>query len=364
MSNYGDTHTVCRIYCTMSKTVNKTYAVIAVTACAALVIFSSDCMYAALTGFDLWLSCVMPSIFPFFVCISFMRESGLLAVRNGRFTMPLFLSCALGGAPSGSKLCADLADNSLIERNRLTEYCAVCNMVSPTFITGTLANMNGSSNIVLPILIGHYLSAFLMLIFLNLKNRPVASTVQQPVSKKRFFDVLCNAVSDGVISTVQICGVIIFFSVLLTIFLKLSALVGIDTLHPVYLFIMSLIEMTNGASMIFAANLSFAVMCALLAFVVSFGGLCIMVQAAQVAPINPKKYLIVKLIAACMAGMIAFISANLMPSAQPVFLSNSVAGIAMEGGLSIGVIALSSLIGCGCIWLMSTTHGKHRTKSR
>ena len=343
----------------MKKSVNKIYAITAIISCMFLVIFSQDCMNAALNGFDIWLCFVMPSVFPFFVCISFMRESGILQSNGKSFTLPLFISCALSGAPSGSRLCAYLADNGGIERNKLSSYCAICNMVSPAFITGTLVSMSGSIRTVLPMLIGHYGASFIMLCFINRNNRCGMSLPHQE-TKRSFFDLLCSSISDGIKTCVQICGVIVFFTVFLAAVLKISYLFGIDTWNPLYVFLISLIEMTNGSGMIFSIGLSFPIMCALLCFAVSFGGICIMAQAAQIAPIQPKKYLTTKLVTATIAGMLAFIAAIVIPFEQTVFSNaGEMLGQAVEGGVSLGVIALSSLIGCAFVWLIGVKHSKH-----
>lgn len=325
-------------------------AVSAIVLCVLMILFSSEAMNAALSGFDMWLCFVMPSIFPFFVCVSLMRESGILRIRGKGFKLPLFISSAVSGAPSGSRLCAHFGAENVISRDELSEYCGICNMVSPIFITGTLAAMAGTNAVVLPVLIGCY-GAPLILLFLKKSRITNFNDISEKEERRPFFNVLCDAIGEGAFACVRICGVIIFFTVLLTMINIIADIFGIRTNNIVYILFLSLLEMTNGCSFLCMLDLSYPVLCGLFAFIIGFGGICIMAQSLAFADINVKKYLKTKLVVAVLSGMLSYCASLILPYSVETFSGGeALSGIA-NGTISLAVIALSSLIGCGIIWL-------------
>ena len=62
------------------------YSFVAVTAilCFGLVLFGPQAAAGAAEGFELFISCVFPSLFPFFVCVALLKGLGVFGVKSGR----------------------------------------------------------------------------------------------------------------------------------------------------------------------------------------------------------------------------------------------------------------------------------------
>ena len=314
--------------------------------CAVTVIFGEVVLNAAISGFELWLCCVMPSVFPFFVCVSLLKESGFVTSSSA---MSLFFGCALSGAPAGSRLCDAVFPDK--DDGRFSEICAVCNMISPAFFTGSLFVLTGSRAAIFPVIIGHYAAAILMFTLTYKKAKIMPA--QKPHPSRPFSAALSSAVTEGFISSVRVCGVIIFFTVLSALIIKLSTIFGINTLNPVFLFLLSMLEMTNGVAFLAGLDVSFPFMCALVTFCVSFGGLCIMMQTMSVVKINAKKYLLKKAETALLAGAITFIAALVIPQPQAVSSTlDEVLKTAQSGSVTLLITLLSSMLGVAVIALM------------
>lgn len=324
----------------------KLYAAAAVLLCAGVVVFGEVVLNAAISGFEMWLCCVMPSVFPFFVCVSLLKESGIIASSGS--PLALFFGCAMSGAPAGSSLISALDVQGAIPQGKLDAYCAACNMVSPAFMTGSLFVLTGSREVILPVIIGHYGTALLFILLLSRKNKIKAAPLTAPC-RRPFSQVLTHAVTDGFLQSVRICGVIVFFTVIIALCMQAFSLFGINSVPPAAAFFFGLLEMTNGVAFIAGFPVSFPLACGLICFTLSFGGLCVMVQTMAIINVNAKKYLLCKLQAGLCAGIIAYITALLLPqSAAAAFSLDQ----ALRNSASAGLIALSSLLACGSVWLL------------
>lgn len=327
----------------MKNTYNKAYAIFACILAASVVVFGEVTLNAAISGFQMWLCCVMPSVFPFFVCVTLMQESGIL---SGGSRIALFLGCALSGAPAGSRLCASLADDGIIPQEKLSAYCAACNMASPAFMTGSLFVLTGSRAYMLPVMAAHYGAALLTLCFISRRVKITNHPVQHKTGP--LAEVLTSAVTEGFSASLRVCGVIVFFTVLISVIMQFFVIFGIVSPHPVLLYLTGLLEMTNGIAFTAGMELPFGISCALIAFCMSFGGICIMIQTMSTAHISAKKYLLAKLFVAVAAGIMAFML-SFIPQSSDVLASTDQA---MQNGISTGLIALSSVLSCGVVWLV------------
>ena len=68
------------------------YFFVAVTAilCFGLVLFGPQAAAGAAEGFELFISCVFPSLFPFFVCVALLKGLGVFGVKSGRAGAAIF----------------------------------------------------------------------------------------------------------------------------------------------------------------------------------------------------------------------------------------------------------------------------------
>jgi hypothetical protein len=213
---------------------------------------------------------VLPVLFPFFFISGLLVEVGFFSAF-GKFGKgaPVFVLSLLSGYPTGARLLCDLYNRGEITRSlaiRTATYTSTC---SPIFIIATLGVCFYKSAVFgIIIFAAHCLGALLNgLIYCKVKfNSPAKLTRVRNFSPSSRNDI-ATAVSNALYSAVQN-----IFAVggLIVVFFIATTLIGGGV------WVSGILEMTNGvyhASI--AAPTSLLIPCA----VVSFGGLCVAMQA-------------------------------------------------------------------------------------
>lgn len=354
--------------------------------CALLIIYNKTAMNAAIKAFNIWLTSVMPALFPFFVCTSIMQKNGVFETsKSSPFAsiFAVYFASAISGAPSGAKLMSQIKNRFDFDDSLVSILSALCNSVSPIFIVGSVAGtMLGSTQFALPIIIGHYLSSAVMLtafLLMNRKKLKYSKPCNSPMRTKRFnLKILIDSILEGGVSLLKICGTIVFFMVstevieqagLFDLLLKPFSLIGlrIDFLKSC---IVGMLEMANGCHS--ASQLKYvssANLCALISFLLTFGGLCIMTQSMSFANIKPKKYILTKLLCAGLAYIIAY-TAGLLIFPDSVTTSGilhsgleQVKAYAQNLYTIIGIV-FASLLGIWAVYLSCIIKSKRRLAQR
>ena len=280
--------------------------------CGALIALNGEAADAALCGFSLWQNSVMPALLPFFVCTGLMRKLGLIGLGNPAALMALSF---ISGAPGGARLCAGIYGG---ERDN-TFMAASLNALSPMFITGAFSSsMLRCPQAAIPIVSAQLVS---MLIFFiaALKCAPAPARIEPHGEKASIGVLFAASVTEAAASLISICGMIVFFSVLMRMaeiigllriiawpLKQLIVLLGGDG-RSAEVIICAAAEAATGASRIAEAGLSLRVAAVIAAFAFSFGGLCIMAQSMLFMRIDIRKYLICKLAQGMLAALIAYI---------------------------------------------------------
>lgn len=278
--------------------------------CGALIALNGEAAEAARSGFALWQNSVMPALLPFFVCTWLMRKLGLISLGNPAALMALSF---ISGAPGGARLCAGIyaQDNTVM--------AASLNALSPMFITGAFASsMLHCPQAAIPI-VSAQLIAMLVFFIVALKATPMPAHIEAREEKTNAGVLFAASVTEAAASLISICGMIVFFSVLMRM-LEITGLLSIiawplkqlilllgGSGHAAEVMICAAVEAATGASRIADAALSLREATALAAFAFSFGGLCIMAQSMIFMRIDIKKYLICKLAQGMLAALIAYL---------------------------------------------------------
>ena len=91
---------------------------------ALLLVFSETALLAAQQATAMWLTRVLPALFPFYVAVTILSASGVYEVITKRFPWAALPACLLlggiSGYPVGAKLC------SLSGRSEWSVYCNLC----------------------------------------------------------------------------------------------------------------------------------------------------------------------------------------------------------------------------------------------
>ena len=215
---------------------NKIYIFSAIIVLIGLIAVPTQCMEAAGRGLNLCQTVIIPSLFPFFVCSKLLIQLGFVAIlgkKCGFIMRPLFnvpgngafAFCVgiLSGYPVGAKAVSELYEQSLCTKSEAERLLALCNNSGPLFIIGAVGTgMYHSPQIGILLYAAHILSAITIgLLFRFYKRKDIPSEKRNSnasiIIASNFGEVMGNAIKDSILSTVMVCGYILFFSVLLAI---------------------------------------------------------------------------------------------------------------------------------------------------
>lgn len=289
--------------------------------CAVLVLFSEQAMAAAKLGLDIWWNNVLPALFPFFVCASLIQTTGALNGNSKLFlklaallhlpqsVLPVFIVSAVSGTPTAARLCGNLKENGALNDSYAQLMAALFNFCSPLFITGTICiSMFNEPRLAIPVLAGHYISSVILFaIFFPVYYKQSTNkwAGKRSMEQKAFYPwkALTSSISEGMEGMLKVGGTIVLFMVLIAMFEYTGILdafsypfeiifktLGLnpDAVKPL---LTGIIELTNGCYKVAAAGLTMREGAAACAFLLSFGGLCILAQSMSFMEIKVIKYL-------------------------------------------------------------------------
>lgn len=329
--------------------------------CLCLLFCSADCANAAAAAFQLWWDRVLPALFPFYICTSFLlqenapetlgrilkRPSGWLGLDP--LALPCWLLGAAAGYPSGARLAAALG---------LPGEGPFYNLCSPMFLCAVIGiGMLGDIALALPIAIAHYGSGLFLLLCYPRPPQMAMPVAQQASQQKRG---LVPIVGDGIASMLQIGGCICIFFVASALLKQIGIYAVLESICraiglPAGLasaMIQGMLELTGGCAAVAALKLPSRLSIALCAFLVSFGGLCVFLQTRLFLRGGAHRYFSVKLAHGVLAAGIAFLCAPLAPlQERPVFAQQG--GEYFINALAGGSVFFASCIAVFGIYLMA-----------
>ena len=232
-------------------------------------------------GMILCVEIVIPSLFPFMVFTTFLalsgwgqRLSGILApLLRLVFRLPAQAGAAMlmsfiGGYPVGARMIARLMEENKLSPSDGERMLTFCVNAGPSFVlTAAGAGMFHNKRIGLLLLLSHVLAS-VTVGMIGAVGKAVPLSVSEPESsvKSSAVNSLIRSVSDSALGMLSLCAFVILFSGILTV---------CRSLGPVT----ALLEVTKGCS---EASLLGGVRGELLAaFLLSFGGLSVIFQAAS-----------------------------------------------------------------------------------
>ncbi|MDR3309840.1 MAG: sporulation protein [Oscillospiraceae bacterium] len=209
-------------------------------AIAALVVYPKESVDAAKNGISLCLNAIVPSLFPFFVLSTLIVRTDVtrhLSRALGRVMRPLFNvggSCSaafvlgfVGGYPVGAKTVISLYENGSCTKTEAERLLSFCNNSGPAFIFGVVgAGVFGSGKVGLLLYLAHTAASVLVGVLFRFYGRSRAEDVRKPRTAKpmRFLPAFSESVGTAFTSTLNICGFVIFFTVLIKLLFISGAL--------------------------------------------------------------------------------------------------------------------------------------------
>lgn len=263
-----------------------------------LIFDSSLALQGARSGLDLCIKTVIPSLFPFFVLSAVITSS--FAEYNGSFpgkiskilgipkdASSLLVPAFLGGYPVGAKCISDLYNKKHVGKTEAERLLAFCSNAGPSFLFGVVSVFFQNRMMVWLLWLIHLLSAILTAAAIP----SVKSDNQQiPCTKQAKAE---NIILSAAKAMALVCCWVILFRIILSFWNAWFLWIFPNWLQ---VFLTGFLELTNGCCalpQIPDANLRF-VLCACM---LSFGGICVLLQTASVTKgLSLKSYIIGKII--------------------------------------------------------------------
>lgn len=318
---------------------------------AALLRFPQEVSAAVTEGLRLSVSVLIPSLFPFFICVNLTSALGLTGVLARVFAPVMrrmfhvsgagctaVLCGAAGGYPSGAQCAAALYREGQLSRAEAEYLLLFCNNAGPAFLFGAVGTVLGIGMTGCLLLWGiHLLSALVI----GLVNRPkeAPNAALPPVQRANASGAVVEAVRSAGQAVLQITMFVAAFSVLARLLTMAAAHILPDGVCTV---LTGMLELSGGIAAL--ANLPIALRwkLALASFFLGFGGLCVWMQTQAVlapAGLSGCGMLLAKLAQGLLAALITFFLAPLLPET-----------VTASAGMLPGAFA-AGLLACGGICL-------------
>lgn len=255
---------------------------------------------AVLSALNLWIACVLPSLFPYFfitAILSSLKITGRLSslfspvgkrlFGTGGTALYAFFISVLSGYPMGAKTVCDLKLGGAIGEVESQRASALCSTSSPMFLLGSVGNLMFNSPVFgLCLFSCHLLSAIIIGVIFSFYKRDIkpSSTAFFPQAKTD--NILYESAYSSVISVLVVGGLITVFYLLTEILLSFNILSPLINLFSCVFnneqlgkgVCLGLFECTRGLKVISSGNIGFLTLptCALIC---GFGGLSVIMQS-------------------------------------------------------------------------------------
>ncbi len=261
-------------------------------ALAGLLCWPQAAAEAAREGLALCGGVVVPSLFPFFVLTSLAVSLGMARLLGALLAPalgPLFrvsragvgaLALGLvGGYPVGAGAVRQLYQEGQCSKGEAERLLAFCNNCGPAFLLGAAgAGVFGSAPAGLLLLAGHWLGACSVgALFRFSGEAPQQSAAPASIQSVSLAAAFTSAVKSAVQSTLNVCGYVVLFRVLLR-FLSLTGILDWCAALPNgQALAWGLLELTSGVNALEPGeDFAGAMVCG--AFLMAFGGLSVQCQ--------------------------------------------------------------------------------------
>lgn len=318
-----------------------------------LVIFSKTNLSAASNGLILWATCVVPSLFPFFVISNLLSHTKVVSFIGrllDKFMKPLFNVPGIGGFafimglisgyPVGAKIVSEFREKGLVSKDEGERMLAFTNNSGPLFILSSVGiSLFGDTKTGILLLCTHVLSCITVGIILGKfsieqseKNNYINNKIilkNNNVTLKNLGEVLGNSINTAISTILLIGGFVVIFSVIISILNVTHALDFLSKfLNPILSFLgfnldfskpmlSGIIELTNGIKSVSNIHIkAISQNIILCAFLLGFGGFSVLLQVFSIVSktdLSMKKYFIGKLLQGIVASIYTFLVLKFIP---------------------------------------------------
>ena len=270
-----------------------------------LIVKPQTYMQSTLNGLDVWLTKVVPALFPFFFATKLLTEMHVVEkiakifnpITTRLFKTPgissyVFLMSIISGYPVGAKLISELFKQGKIDSDAATKMNSFCSTSGPLFVIGTVGVCMFYSQIIgVIILISHILGAILNgILYRSYKSKNV-QTNNVNSTKNSADNILSNVMYDSIISILMVGGFIALFFVFIDVLNNTKIFFSLATiLQNMFGFLKlnenfwnsilnGFVEVTRGLLDLSSCKLDAHIVCPAACFLISFGGLSVHLQS-------------------------------------------------------------------------------------
>ena len=293
------------------------FTILLLAALLALLLFPVRCRGYLLNGVMLWAVNVLPAALPFLFLTAMFAQTPLFFAAAKKLA-PFFRlfgvsgagGCAallslLSGYPAGAKAVERLCAGGLAREERLRCAC-LASTSGPAFLVGVLgAALTGRPALGWLLFFAHVCGIFGISFLLGRRRSGAEKTAALPAAQRI---TLPEALSSAVLSVLTVGGAVALFSLFGNLLSDLLALLHVPAVWRALL--TGLVEMTAGCHALLADPAP--VTLALCAFLVTFGGACVLVQQwsfLQNTGIRPWAFLLVKALQGVLAALVCLLLA-------------------------------------------------------
>ncbi len=264
------------MYCVRKNNYKTTIAFIFALLCIIVILFHSEAATSgAAKGLLNCARLIIPSLFPLTALVLFVFSTTIPEkLLKKDLYLALFISSFLGGYPTGSIVLKNAVDNNKTSSAAASKLINCCVNPGPAFILITVGRgILGSNALGLVLLCSSLLSATLLYLIIRCSIKE--KIIYNP-SSVNLSDAFVNSVYQAVQATLNICGYVILFSAIISVFNN-TEILAMPTR-----FLSPILEVTNG---VLSANGNIYI----IAFLLGFGGICVHLQIlSNTAKFMPK----------------------------------------------------------------------------
>ena len=244
-----------------------------------IILYPHASTHGAMLGLKLCAQIVIPSLFPICALVLFLFSTGITNIisdfsykiggkklREITELSLLFVASFTGGFPIGSIMLSDA-----VEKLQMSKECAIkmlycCVNAGPAFIILTVGNgVLRSAKLGRLLFFCSLIASTLIFIFIVITSKTEMSIINKKPAKTDIYNSFINSVYKAVVSILSICGYVVLFSSVISVFSQISDKYGIIKAALPFL------EITNGIILLSNSHLK-------IAFLTAFGGLCVHFQ--------------------------------------------------------------------------------------
>lgn len=311
----------------------------------------------AANGLCICANVIIPSLFPFTVCVLFIMRSGItdLLKRTNRISIFLFgidsecftvfVMSMIGGYPVGAALINELCKKGVLKKNDACRMLCCCVNSGPAFIVLAVGNGILASKKLGYILLASHILSSVILLYIFVRGRVEITYGSSKTDNRSVSECFVTATSDAAASVLSICNNVVIFSALNSVLNS-----AFSNAFPIK-YITLLTEVTSAVCS--TDNIY------LISFLLGFSGFCVWFQILSNArnfKISMLNFVTSRILHGMLSAAITFILCKIIKPVLPT-LSNHTAFFSAErkNGIAIGISVF-----CMTVLLIISLFGKKR----